>query len=540
MQLRHILFFIILFLVFKVGSARNFTVKELQKIDSIYSKIKETSLHDTIKAECYLDLAFYYYQNNPDTAIFFIENLIQLSDKHDYLVGLSDGYGWLGYLYAQVKGNTKKGLINFEKCIEIKRQLKDSAGVSSTLNNIAYVLEQEGNEKEAIPYYNQSLEIDKKLGNKTSMATTLSNIGRIYFKSGNVQKALDYSYKTLKLREEVGDQEDIARSYGNLGTLYYSQGDVESAINYYKKSLAIHEKENNKPSIVDMLLKLSEIQFKEGNDVEADKNNRKALKIAIEIGSKPNIIEGYINLGNSFIEENRFDSAEVYYSKALAISKEIQLKYYEVESLLKMGDALLKAGNLNESMNYVLEGYELAEKHAYAVNIKNSSSLLSSIYEKQGNSKKALAYYKTYIQMRDSINNEETQKAAIRQQTQYEFEKEQIRKENEAKEKARIEAEELKRRNNLQYSLIFLGILLLFGIVLSLGFIKVSPNIAEGLIFFTFLIFFEFLLVFTEPYLERYTQGEPVYALLANSALALIIFPLHAVLERLLKKRIVK
>ena len=92
----------------------------------------------------------------------------------------------------------------------------------------------------------------------------------------------------------------------------------------------------------------------------------------------------------------------------------------------------------------------------------------------------------------------------------------------------------------MQYSLIFLGILVLFGIVLSLGFIKVSPNIAEGLIFFAFLILFEFVLVFTEPYLENYTNGEPMYNLLANSVLAILIFPVHAILEKLLKKRIVK
>jgi hypothetical protein len=80
----------------------------------------------------------------------------------------------------------------------------------------------------------------------------------------------------------------------------------------------------------------------------------------------------------------------------------------------------------------------------------------------------------------------------------------------------------------------------LFVAILMLGFIKVSPNIAEGLIFFAFLILFEFVLVFSEPYLEQYTNGEPMYNLLANSVLAILIFPVHSILERLLKKRIVK
>ena len=53
-------------------------------------------------------------------------------------------------------------------------------------------------------------------------------------------------------------------------------------------------------------------------------------------------------------------------------------------------------------------------------------------------------------------------------------------------------------------------------------------------------ILFEFVLVFSETYLEQYTNGEPMYNLFANSVLALLIFPVHAILEKLLKKRIVK
>jgi len=92
----------------------------------------------------------------------------------------------------------------------------------------------------------------------------------------------------------------------------------------------------------------------------------------------------------------------------------------------------------------------------------------------------------------------------------------------------------------MQYSLIFLGILLLFGLTMMMGFIKVSPNVAEGLIFFTFLIFFEFVLVFVEPHLNEYTDGEPIYTLITNAGIALLIFPLHDILENKLKKRIVK
>jgi len=172
--------------------------------------------------------------------------------------------------------------------------------------------------------------------------------------------------------------------------------------------------------------------------------------------------------------------------------------------------------------------------------ISNNSGLLSNIAKQQGNYEEALEMFELYILMRDSIKNEKTQKAAIRQQTKYEFEKAQLVKEQEEREAARLEAEANSRRDNLQYSVILIAILVLFGGVLSLGFINVSERTAEGIIFFSFLILFEFLLVLADPYIDNWSGGAPGVKLLFNAGIAALIFPAHAFFESRLKGRLVK
>jgi len=113
-------------------------------------------------------------------------------------------------------------------------------------------------------------------------------------------------------------------------------------------------------------------------------------------------------------------------------------------------------------------------------------------------------------------------------------------KEQEEKEKARLEAEVTGRRDNLQYSVILIAILVLFGGVLSLGFVKVSPRMAEGIIFFSFLILFEFLLVLADPYIENWSGGAPGIKLLFNAGIAALIFPAHSFFESRLKGRLIK
>jgi len=144
------------------------------------------------------------------------------------------------------------------------------------------------------------------------------------------------------------------------------------------------------------------------------------------------------------------------------------------------------------------------------------------------------------IQMRNSIKNVENQKAAIRQQTKYEFEKAQLLKEQDEKEQARMEAELTARRDNLQYSIVLIGLLVIGIIIAMLGKLSLSTQVAEGLIFFSFLIFFEFLLVLADPYIEMWSSGAPGIKLFFNATIAAFIFPLHAFFENRLKARVLE
>ena len=65
-------------------------------------------------------------------------------------------------------------------------------------------------------------------------------------------------------------------------------------------------------------------------------------------------------------------------------------------------------------------------------------------------------------------------------------------------------------------------------------------RLSAGVLFISFLIFFEFILVLLDPFLEDLTAGAPAYKLLANTLLAVAIFPLHHFLEDKLKEGIFK
>jgi tetratricopeptide (TPR) repeat protein len=517
-NIKHLVYILLVFTSF--NGVAQFSEDQQHQIDSLNNMLVENSLHDTSKVLIYFELANYYYLGNPSIAIELCEKARIISEEVAYLNGVSESYGWLGYLY-KIQGDVSKALHCNVKSLKALYKLGNKRGIATSLNNIANIYDGQGDIEKALAYYDKSYKIYEEIQDYIGTSFSLNNMGYIYQTQKDYKVALNYynkSYSTLKFvpeeKRDNGYHRGVTQTANNIGYIHKLLGNKEQGLQAFQDGLRLSEKNRDKNGIVVGLINIGIIYFEMGTE-EKSKLNQSEKDSLLSLA--------YSN-----------------YQRSLVISEEIESKKDICHSLNSLITIDVYKGRLSEALERAKRSLKLANEMGYPANIRGAAKYLSQIYEKQGKGVKALEMYKLHIKMRDSINNEKTQKAAIRQQTRYEFEKEQIRKENEAKEQARLAAEATSRRNNLQYSLIFLGILVLFGIVLSLGFIKVSPNIAEGIIFFAFLILFEFLLVFTEPYIENYTDGEPMYNLLANSVLALIIFPLHAVLERLLKQRIVK
>jgi len=255
-----------------------------------------------------------------------------------------------------------------------------------------------------------------------------------------------------------------------------------------------------------------------------------------------------INIGAIYKNQGDNQMGLKYYFKSLKIREEIGWKKGVAVSLMNIGILYLKKQDLKKAEEYATKAMDLSTELGYPELIKSSAFVLNTIYRKQDLWEKALQMYELHIQMRDSIMNEETQKATIRQQTKYEFEKAQLIKDQEKKEEKRKMEEAQSRRDNLQYSVIIIVIVALFLSLLSVRPLgaclpdrqAVRPVVAEGLVFFVFLIFFEFLLVLADPYIENWSGGAPGIKLLFNAGIAALIFPMHAFFESKLKGRLVK
>ncbi|PCH99333.1 MAG: hypothetical protein COB85_00070 [Bacteroidetes bacterium] len=534
-------------------------------IDSLKSII-ETGKPDTSICNAYLSWGEEIYNNDPDTALILWQKALDLAQgkllkdpldpllKKRYSYFYAEALNNIGYIYSR-RGNVGTALHFYHKSLKINEEIGNSSDpsaaragkirVATSLNNIGSAYNTQGDIPQALTFYLKSLRVLEALGvspdsstakySSARIATSLNNIGYTYEAQGDIPKALDFYHRSLRIREKIGAKKGVANSLNNIGYIYDKQDDKSKALEYYRRGLILLEDVDDKNGIAYTLNNMASVYRKNGDLDKALKLYQKSLKLQKELGYLKGIGLSLNNIGLIYKKQGDFIKALEFYHKSLRIREDIGDKTGISYSLNNIGVIELKRNELSNAHTYASRGLEIAREIGSPRLISFNAYLLSKVAKKYGNYNEALEMYELHILMRDSTNNEETQKATIRQQTKYEFEKAQLVKEQEEKEAARLEAEVTSRRDNLQYSVILIAILVLFGGVLSLGFVNVSVRMAEGIIFFSFLILFEFLLVLADPYIDRWSGGAPGLKLLFNAGIAALIFPAHAFFESRLK-----
>ena len=411
--------------------------------------------------------------------------------------------------------------------------------LAGAINNKGYVYGLHGKIIEANDCYQRSLHYFTEIDDKEEMATLYTNIGSVYESQGMIKKAVDCYNRGIELCMQTGKTEGLSALYNNMGVLYKKQGDLNLALDFYKKSLKIFEESEKKESLATTYNNLAVVYDKKGKRSRFLKCMKKSQQLYSELGDKNGLASSSVNMGSFYSHEKNVAKSVSYYDKAIQWYTELDNMAGLSNVYCYMGMLMYAADSLYASRSYAEKALKLAEELGYTFYIEQSADLLSKVEEELGNYKKALEMTELAGVMRDSIYHVEILETAVRNKTKSEFEKAQLIREQEIEDQKLAEEQIVQRRIKLQNMLIFLGILLFFGGIISLDFIKVSPKMAEGLIFIGFLLLFEFILVLFDPAITSITDGLPFYKLLLNTLIVLFIFPIHSLSEKALKRRVV-
>ncbi len=390
-------------------NAKTFATKEYYLVDSLV--LEELSEPDKKLLEEALKL--YHTAKDDTTKINALDQICENMTHDD----------WTKYQYFQYHFIKKTLATKYPP--QIKNKLL--ASYASALNNIGFIHKSQGNFIQALSFINKSLKIHYKIAKQDGIANNLINIAEIYYEQGDIPKALEFYNKSVKILETIGDKKGLSIILNSIALIYKDQNEIDKSLELLEKSLKITEELGDKELIAQSYNNIGVIYKQQGKYSEAFKSYSKSLKIREELGLKREIAISLNNIGTLYDIQGDWKNAIVFFNKSLSIHTSIKNKKGISETLYNIGNSIyLKQNNSAKAMPYVQNSLKLSQELGSPNYISRSAELLSNIYEKQNKGMQALEMYKLHIQMRDSLNNEVTQKATAKQQAKYEYEKQKV------------------------------------------------------------------------------------------------------------------
>lgn len=339
-------------------------------------------------------------QYNKDSLVSIWKN-IALPDS-TRLKALSDISGYV-YLYT----NPDTSFLYADTLEVFAKKVNDRKQLANALNlkGISFVIR--GNYFLAIDFFSESLKISEELKDNNGIANTTNSLGIIYQKQSNYKKSLEYFSKCLEIREAMKDTFGMANSLGNIGIAQSNLGMKDEALVSYLKSIDYRK----------------------------------------QIGDKAGVANSYANIGNLYKDNNKTELALESYLKSLELYR-LSNNLFGMGAMYVNISRLYLNTNIDMSFKYADSANVIAEKSKITQILSESSELLYRIYKDKGEYEKALKKYESFIQLKDSLNNDENKKLLVQKQFEFEYE--------------RKEAKILEEQKQQRMFTIFVSVLLFF------------------------------------------------------------------------------
>lgn len=319
--------------------------------------------------------------------------------------------------YDKVVANTTKAEIIYLNALEKAKNLNHQEFEADIYNQLALVYGFLGNYDKRTGYNIKAIKIYEKLGNKSKAGSTYGGLGFSMYRR-DIEKAKMYMQKGIKQLEEAKDYKALNPTYDNYGIVQEVSGNVDSAIYFYNKAL----------------------------DLKINQND--SIGIPFALG----------HLSGAYLVKKDFVTSKKYLDESYAIRKKRDDTYGVAECLVLYADFYYAQNNYKEAAIWFSDCYNMAIENKYIHLAQYAAEFLSLCHEKMGNVHEAISYLKIQQALKDSLLNENTNKAIAELEVQFETEK---KEKQIIEQKVKITEQELKNKERTNQLVILIATLLL-------------------------------------------------------------------------------
>ena len=293
-----------------------------------------------------------------------------------------------------------------DSLVEAYESSVDEAGRFSILKQLSRASIQSGDYISAIEYLDREIEIYIQKGDSLSWANSRYNLGMVYGMMRDFEKATYNSSLALIFFERGNFQREAGNTYINLGYISNQLRQTETAIGYYKRAEEIFISIINHSHLEASYMNLGLLGDKGVADGSVTGKTDAAQHQSRQL-DKSALVAIRMNLGSIYRHSDDLISAESYLLSALQIARELGDKPNEANILVYLGAVHLKKGKDKEALRYLDTGLVKARQLKLSDATLEAYFQLASLNMKKGKSAVAYGYLNSYIQLKDSLYNEQ-------------------------------------------------------------------------------------------------------------------------------------
>lgn len=339
----------------------SFSSLKAQKKDSLLYLLKTASGKE--KVEILNELTISLWLNYPDESMTYAREALELSRKIGDHYSLAKSLRLVGAVHYY-KGNYDSAITYNRQSLNIATSIGEPELTNNALNNIGLLYYSVGSYQHALENLLRSLNIKNRIGATYGKGTTLNNIGLVYSKLKDYQQARNYFFQALQFGKEHNDLNVVLYSQNNIGQTFLDEDNITTAEEYFKLSL----------------------------DLPVNNTNWKAT--------------AYTGLGKVEQKKGNYDKAEDYLKTALELRETIGDKQGISEIYYFLSKAEAEKGAIKEAIDFLNISHQIARDINAKDRILENYSFFSKLYESIGELPRAYLYQTRFLNLRDSLFNE--------------------------------------------------------------------------------------------------------------------------------------
>ncbi|HEX6225968.1 MAG TPA: tetratricopeptide repeat protein [Chryseolinea sp.] len=287
-------------------------------------------------------------------------------------------------------------------------ELNDSTGIMKAHYYHGIISRLKADYPTALNHLNKYLSYYRHKGDSSRVAGVLYQIGVVQSDYGNYEKSLASYYRSLAIEEADSNHYSVGYTLNAIGVILMETAEYQDAIRTFNKASIIFDSLNAPIDKTDVLVNLGITHSMLNNFDEAKKCYRQALKIDRATGKERGVALSLANLAFLFDKMKLYDSALFYHREGLAIREKLSRPEDLSRSLIGVGRGYLQLNKLEDAKPYLFRALELTHQMGSKPMQLDVHMNLADLYERVGDSQKALAHFKQYQIFKDSVLNEET------------------------------------------------------------------------------------------------------------------------------------